>query len=386
MPRFAVTHVLREGETLYELRDSRTGCRALLWPDFGNNLIDAWLPGPDGRPVHALLAPETLEQVRQQPSWWGIPLLYPWAGVVQDGRFTFEGQEYALKGIEPNESTGHGFVKARPWQVVESVADERCAAVTCAIESASFPEVQARFPFPSRLTVTYRLDGGGLTLAAQVENTGEGNLPFAFGVHPYFHVPVPLDGKSGQVSGDSRDAQEGEGGDGSPGGREDVTGGRARCTVYVPAHRRWYSQRAAVLPPGATVAADAVSEPVPPDLDLRGGLPLEDRHFNGVCWGLDRLDGGDVEAYVTDPGVRLDLVMRASAGFDYVVVWSPPGRPGICLEPWTAPPDAFNLAARGLEETNLLVLPPGGHWDGWMRLYVRQTGAQSPEVVESSSN
>jgi aldose 1-epimerase len=343
MPRFTVSSATREGETLYELRDTTTGCNALVWPAFGDELIDAWLPDPAGRPVHAILGPETLDQVRQQPSWWGNPLLYPWAGVVQDSRFTFEGKEYRLKGIDANDSTGHGFVKSRPWEVIETKAGEENASIACAIESSRFPEVQARFPFPSRLTVTYRLDGGGLTLEAQVENTGNGNLPFAFGAHPYFRIPIA------------------------------ETGERARCTVHVPAHRRWYSQRAAAVAPDTPLAPDVVSEPVPPDLDLRQGLPLEDRHFNGVCWELDRLDGGVVEAYVSDPAAGLDLVMRASPEFHFVVVWSPPGRPGICLEPWTAPPDAFNLAARGLHEAHLIVLPPGGRWNAWMRLYVRQS-------------
>src|SRR3989442_1444660 len=118
MARFSVAEEEREGERLWALHDAETGAIARIWPGFGNNVVDAWLPAPSGtsarspgggrgggssgRAVHALLGPERLEQVREQPSWWGIPLLYPWASGIPQGKFRFRGREYDLNGYDAN--------------------------------------------------------------------------------------------------------------------------------------------------------------------------------------------------------------------------------------------------------------------------------------------
>ncbi|HEX2185070.1 MAG TPA: hypothetical protein VHN78_06150, partial [Chloroflexota bacterium] len=67
---------------LYLLRDHASGAAVRLWVGHGNNAVEASLPGPRGGPVPAILAPEHLDAVREQPSWWGIPLLFPWPGRI----------------------------------------------------------------------------------------------------------------------------------------------------------------------------------------------------------------------------------------------------------------------------------------------------------------
>ena len=53
---------------------------------------------------------------------------------------------------------------------------------------------------------------------------------------------------------------------------------------------------------------------------------------------------------------RLPIVFDES--FSQCVVFNPPHREAICIEPYTAVPDAFSLAERGIK-TGLRILKPG---------------------------
>lgn len=340
MNRFSVRSAEREGEHFRQLRDDQTGAFATIWPAFGNNCIEASLPAPDGQLIPVLLAPEHVDQVRERPSWWGIPLLFPWPGRIPGGAYAFEGQTYHLPVLDAEGNAIHGFVKDRAWREVATSETDAAASITCSIDSEAYPETLAGFPFPYRLTTTYRLDEEGLSLRIDVENTGGGRLPFACGVHPYFRIPVA------------------------------ERGTRAACLVYVPASRRWNLAKLAKLPTEVTLNLDDVSDPVVPEDDLRHPRALGDDDVDGGRTGI-ALEDGRVECFVSDPAAGITLVMQAAAPFQTLVIWSPPGRPGLCLEPWTAPPNVFNLAARGLRESGLIVLQPGERWDAWMRLRVR---------------
>jgi aldose 1-epimerase len=340
MTRYEARTLEREGETLYELRDGHSGAYARIWPAFGNNCVEARLPAPGDGLVEALLAPESLAEVREQPSWWGVPLLFPWPGRIPGGRYRFDGREYQLPELNRAGAAIHGFVKTRPWMVEVFEAWESAAFLRASFSSDEHPETLEGFPFPYYLAVTYRLDNDGLHLVAEVRNTGEGPLPFGFGAHPYFRLPL----------GDGGDPQ--------------------RCTIRVPADSRWTLARLGELKPGETLTRAAVVEPVPAELDLRGGQALGGRHFDFVYAGLD-VDTGRVECTVSDPAAGIEAVMQASAHFPTLVVYTPPDRPGVCFEPWTCPPNAFNLLAAGVEGSGVTVLSPGQRWEGSLRLFVR---------------
>ena len=106
------------------------------------------------------------------------------------------------------------------------------------------------------------------------------------------------------------------------------------------------------------------------DLDLRRPRPLAERLYDGVFTDLT-LTGGLVECFVSDPANALEAVMRATPNHTNVVVYTPQGRPGVCFEPWTCPPNTFNLAARGVPQHGLTVLGPGASREGTMWLSVR---------------
>ncbi len=341
--RFAIETERRESESLLLLRDRAGGASAIVWPAFGSNCLAARLPAPDGRLHDILLAPPSLDDLRRQPSWWGIPLLFPWPGRIPQGAYEFAGRAYRLPSLDAGGNAIHGFVKDRPWRVERTSAGEIAAEVVATCSAADHPETLEGFPFPYRLSVTFRLTASELELDFEVSNPGPGLLPFALGAHPYLRLPL------------------------------DARGRREACLVQVPASRRWRLASLRHLTPatpGEPLSWEQVTEPVSGAFDLRAPQALGDRLYDDVFTGLE-VAGGESECLAADPAAGLAAVVRASAAFSTLVVYTPPGKPAICFEPWTAPPNVFNVAARGVEPSGLITLAPGAAWRGSMRLFLR---------------
>lgn len=353
MSRYVVEEAAREGEPLVVLRDTTSGAEARIWPGCGANCFTLQLQRPSGDLVRVIQDAPSLAEIRRWPSWWGIPLLFPFPGVIPKGEYAFEGQRLRLGRPEQpiisegNERPGtrrdyHGFVMDLPWKVAHTEGGDAAATVRCALDSADHPETQEGFPFPFRVAVTHRLEAGTLRLGFQVENPGPGNLPFGFGAHPYFRAPLGEQGTSGD------------------------------CLVRIPAARRWNGRALRpVLEGTAPLAWEEICPPVDEALDLRTPRPFVERAYNGMYTDLTLIDG-KVEAFLRDPLAGLEAVMRATPNVPNVVIWSPPGRQELCFEPWTCPSNVFNLAANGIPNHGLTVLAPGEAWEATMWITLRE--------------
>jgi galactose mutarotase-like enzyme len=173
------------------------------------------------------------------------------------------------------------------------------ACVTLTLPSSA--ETRAQFPWDFVFDLTVSLRGTALTLHTRLRNSGDAPLPYALGFHPYFAVA-------------------------------DKAGAR--------------------IDTRATRAFDNVTKTERPfaGFDLAG--PEVDVH---LC------DHGssDSALHFAD-GARLDV--HASAAFQRWVVWTLPGQPFVCLEPWTAPFDALNSGE------GLLRVPPGDTHEAFVTL------------------
>lgn len=337
MARFTVGDEQRDGQRVVALRNTETGAWAHVWPEVGNNCVAAQVPAPDdpSELVDLLLDPPEMEIVRREPSHYGIPLLWPFPSGMPRGEYTFDGQTRQF--VRP----GHGFVLERAWRVGDLKADAHGAEMTGVFESADHPELAEQFPFPYRVESIYRLDAKGLSLTFRVTNPGEVKLPFGYGAHPYFKLPL---GKKGS---------------------------RGECLLHVPAARRWSGQALRAVSDGVLPSEDELLPALAPELDLRKPTKLVERMYDGVWTDLTLVDGL-VECAALDPVNGRKAVMRATPNHPNVTVFTPAWAPGVCFEPWTCPPNAFNLAARGIPSSGLTVLGPGGRWEGTMWLSIER--------------
>ena len=336
MGRFEAGEIEREGQRLVGLRDTATGAWAQVWPESGFNCVAAQVPAPGGAAgelVDLLLDPPVLEDARREPSHYGIPLLWPFPSGMPQGEYTFEGVKRRFA------RHGHGFVLVSAWRTGGSGADESGAWVRGEFASEDHPELAEQFPFEYRVEALYRLEASGLSLRFSVENPGREKLPFGYGPHPYFKLPLG------------------------------TRGARGECLLHVPAGRRWNGPALRAVSDGVIGSPGELLPPVPPELDLRQPVQLVERMYDGV-WTDLTLVNGLVECAALDPVNGRRAVMRATPNHPNVTVYTPAFAPGVCFEPWTCPPNAFNLAAHGIPGNGLIVLGPGERWEGTMWLSI----------------
>jgi aldose 1-epimerase len=103
--------------------------------------------------------------------------------------------------------------------------------------------------------------------------------------------------------------------------------------------------------------------PVPPELDFRSP-----RAVNGAV--LDTLYTANRPTSGEDMTCVARLGHRTATGrvsvfcplaFRQLLLFTPPHRKAVAIEPYTCATDAPNLAARGID-SGWRVLPPGGRW------------------------
>jgi aldose 1-epimerase len=179
--------------------------------------------------------------------------------------------------------------------------------------------MRSHWPTDAVLQIRYSLAGRRLTMTVSVSNpTGE-DLPYGFGIHPYFRLPI------------------------EPGGDLEQT------RLVVPASETWVLD--GNIPTGER-------KPVDERLDFRKGKPMKGLKLDDVLTGLTP-EGDFHVCRLEDLALKAEFRLSFDRQFREVVLFTPPGAGDvIAVEPYTQTTDAINLAARSIDG-GLRVLPHG---------------------------
>lgn len=237
-------------------------------------------------------------------------VLAPWSNRLRDARFTFRGRSHRLPVNSPDGTAIHGVARDHPWRITDR--DESSVVL-------DFDSAGTGSPFPWRFTtsVTYRLDGGTLTVGTSLTNADEVPIPAGFGHHPYF--------------------------------RRGLAGAADEVELEVPCHHQY--ELARNLP-----ALDATPVPVEPRLDFRTLRPLGEQFVDDVLTG--REPGAPVRLRYPDAGIAVTMTVDELYR-DFVVYVPQAGKPFFAVEPVTNTNDGFNLFEHGTPSTGVFVLEPG---------------------------
>lgn len=149
--------------------------QAEICPEWGGNLV--CLSCGDRE---LLRTPKDLEEIKNSPVLYGIPLLLP-ANRTENARFSFAGKEYALPLNEPLRNNSiHGALHSAAFQV-ERITEN---SVVTSLENTG-----EWYPFPFRITIEDTLSETGLTRDLTLENTGEVTMPYTLAYHIAFVEP-----------------------------------------------------------------------------------------------------------------------------------------------------------------------------------------------------
>ncbi|MCL4236389.1 MAG: hypothetical protein KJ042_17945 [Deltaproteobacteria bacterium] len=249
---------------------------------------DEWIPLT--RP-----SPRELTRSTQAASY----SMFPYSNRIRDGRFSFEGVTYQLRGSENHAL--HGDVRDRPWRTVP-VEPEPLRDIACsfAFDSRDFPDFD--YPFPMSVGVTWLAMRGMVRGFGWIRNDGKRTMPFGGGFHPYFLRDPAGIGDDLQL--------------------------------------RFRAPRVYDMEPGTPLPV-AIA-----DVRKRG---LDFRRPRFVPFGLDHCFGGwDGRAILNWPksGISLRIHTAPAGWFDHLVVYSPAGKSFVAIEPAANANDGFNLGSR----------------------------------------
>jgi galactose mutarotase-like enzyme len=104
------------------------------------------------------------------------PVLFPIVGGLKHNTYKHEGKSYKLPR--------HGFARDTDFELAEQTA------TTLTFTLTSNEQTKAVYPFDFSFSIHYALEGNGLHITFQVNNTGTTDQYFSVGAHPAFAVPL----------------------------------------------------------------------------------------------------------------------------------------------------------------------------------------------------
>jgi len=219
------------------------------------------------------------------PKFWArhSPVLFPIVGSVWEGRYRVAGKEFLLGQ--------HGFARDMDFTLV----DQTDTMLRYRLESTE--DTLAKYPWPFRLEIAYRLYDNKIDVIWEVTNPGPEDMFFQIGAHPAFNYPDydPVAEARGYFSFDRKE------------GLECIRIKEKGCV-------------------------DAISK-YPLELDADGRYPLTSSTFDVIDTLM--LQDSQLKRVTLH---RTDGTPWLSLGFTAPVVglWSPPCKnaPFICIEPW----------------------------------------------------
>jgi galactose mutarotase-like enzyme len=175
----------------------------------------------------------------------------------------------------------HGLARIYPWEVVK-METEGQASLT--LKLRSLPDMLVAFPFEFELIFTYVLSQGALRISQEYHNLTDRDMPMYAGFHPYFAT----------------------------------------------------ENKTLVYETDAAKYLDCNDEAEKPTL---GSIDLSE-----TVKSLILLDAKQPQiAFQFPPSAVGTIRMTYDPIFKYMVLWSIPGEPFVCVEPWMAMPNAINL-------------------------------------------
>lgn len=183
----------------------------------------------------------------------------------------------------------HGVARTNAWEVV-GTSTEGAASIELRLQSSEF--TRESYPWDFELRFTYTLQNGTLRIDQQYRNLSDSAMPMYAGFHPYFAAT------------------------------------EENINYYTDASR--YCR-----------ASKQGTESFP------GVMRLDDLEESVIL-----LDAKTPEISF-EPVAGTKIKMTYSPEFKYVVLWSIPGQPYVCVEPWMAKPLELN------NKNELPLLAPG---------------------------
>jgi aldose 1-epimerase len=110
-------------------------------------------------------------------------ILFPFVSRIQDGKYSFQENDYQLNCNQTGENALHGLVYNKKFELIEKEeTTNRCSVTIGYKETKESPG----FPYTYEIYLTYLLTEKEISLSVKIKNTDTKAFPFTLGWHPYF--------------------------------------------------------------------------------------------------------------------------------------------------------------------------------------------------------
>lgn len=297
---------------LYTLHHPETGDGFSIVPELGATLIELQFRG--NNVLDSYQSPEELEAGQ----WAKSAVLFPFPNRLQDGRYSWLGQDYAFPiNNAGTENAIHGFVRNEAFQVVRIELTSESAVLSCRFD---YRGQHASYPFPFALEISFEITyRGSFHVSFFLKNRHTQAIPAGLGWHPYFRLAETADAHALRLP---------------------------PCSLVEIDDR--------MIPTGSLLAYPDFSK--------------EKQLGNTVLDNCFRVAESQTLYHLHLHGDNHSLELAASQSlFPYFQVFTPPHRQSIALEPMTCNVNAFQNG------DGLVTVPPGGDWTAAFSLEYRES-------------
>ena len=238
------------------------------------------------------------------PAFWtgSAPVLFPICSGLKDDEFIYNGKTYTMPK--------HGFARRTEF-AVESVKKD---CVTFLLSSANVPK--DNYPFEYEFRIKYTLEGKKVNVEYNIKNLTDGEMYFSVGAHEAYYCPEGIDNYEVIFEkAENLDAYQLEG-------------------PLLTDKTKSYGQNTSVL-------------------------QLENSLFDNDCLIFKNLNSRTVYLHNKTPDEKIKVVFE---GFDYMVLWTVPTAPYICIEPWCGITDNINTTKQLPQKEGIQKLEKDGEF------------------------
>ena len=233
-----------------------------------------------------------------------FPVLFPIVGKLKQNRTIINGRTY--------EMSQHGFARDMEFEPITKLDNFHSYVLR------SNPSTMVKYPFEFSLYITYRTDGNKLTTIYKVVNDGDNNMPFGIGGHPAFKIDM-----------------------------EDLLNEEYYLEFEQDEDKIHFLYLVDGLV-GTEYAKNIM-------IDKRRIKVTKDT-FNNDAVIMKGITSNKI-SLKRRRGNKTLLTMDFE-GFPYLGVWSKPGAPFLCIEPWYSTADAVKSTGVFAQKSDILVLAP----------------------------
>jgi len=238
--------------------------------------------------------------------------LFPFAGRIRKGVYSFQNQIYQLPlNYSEEENACHGFLYKEKFEVISKSIFQNFAEVELCYHSIDGFD---GYPFNFKITVTHRLSGTGqVTTSTRVENLSNSQILFSDGWHPYYVLGNSVDDLVIEFKGNEK-----------------------------------IELNKSNVPTGSRIKLNSG------DINK---IEISENNLDDVFNLSSEIGRNEINLVSKKTEIILNIWQESGTNkYNYLVLYTPPDRKSIAIEPLTSNIDSFN------NKEDLIILNPGSRW------------------------